>query len=129
MKLRLLLHPWLVPSSGIAGLADDLISQGCPVCCIVLFHSAPPLSYLSYKHLSTLSLAALFFFSLVYPHLYSILLTMCSSLILITWPLESFFCNLLGRLCQSCCPSNYVFISDLIPPCHSTHQYQHPNLK
>ena len=32
-----LLHPWLVPSSGVAGIADDLIPPCCPVCCVVFF--------------------------------------------------------------------------------------------
>ena len=31
------LHPWLVPSSGVAGIADDLIPPFCPVCCVVFF--------------------------------------------------------------------------------------------
>ena len=61
----LLLHPWLVPSSGVAGIADDLIPPYCPVCCPL---SDPPLSCPSYMHLSILGLAALFFFSLVCPH-------------------------------------------------------------
>ena len=58
-----LLRPWLVPSSGVTGIADDRIYQCCPVCCVVLF-----LPYL-FTHLLTLGLAALFFFSLVCPHL------------------------------------------------------------
>ena len=32
----LLLLPWLVPSSGVAGIADDLIPPCCPVCRVVL---------------------------------------------------------------------------------------------
>ena len=32
-----LLRPWLVPSSGVAGIADDLIRPFCPVCCVVFF--------------------------------------------------------------------------------------------
>ena len=40
-------------------------------------------------------------------------------------PLQSFFCNFLGRLHQSRCPSN-VLILNLIPPCHSAHSSQHP---
>ena len=48
-----LLHHWLVPSSGVAGIAGDLISPCCPVCCVVLFQ--PRLChYLSYTHLSFL---------------------------------------------------------------------------
>ena len=45
----------------------------------------------------------------------SILLTMCSSFILITRPYHSssFLCNVLGRLRQSCCTSN-MLISDRI---------------
>ena len=47
--------------------------------------SALPLTCLSYTHLSILGLAALFFF---FPGMStsSILLTMCSSFILLTWP-------------------------------------------
>ena len=75
--VHLLLHPWLVPSSGVTGIADLLLSPFCPVCCVVLFQ----------------------------PRL---------------------FCNFLGRLDHSCCPSN-VFISDLIP-CHSAHPSQHAHL-
>ena len=50
----------------------------------------------------------------------SILLTVCSSFILLTWPchFSRFFCDFLGRLHHSC-PSN-VFTSDVIPPCHIT---------
>ena len=32
-----LLRPWLVPSSGVAGVAGDLIPPCCPVCCVVFF--------------------------------------------------------------------------------------------
>ena len=35
----LLILPWLVPSSGVAGIADDLIPPCCPVCCVVLFQT------------------------------------------------------------------------------------------
>ena len=42
-------------------------------------------------------------------------------------PLQSFFCNFLGSLHHSCCPSN-VFILDFIPSCHSAHPSQHPHL-
>ena len=35
----LLLLPWLVPSSGVAGIADDLIPPCCPVCRVVLFQT------------------------------------------------------------------------------------------
>ena len=33
------LLPWLVPSSGVAGIADDGIPPSCPVCCFVLFQT------------------------------------------------------------------------------------------
>ena len=33
----ILLHPWLVTSSGVAGLAVDFIPPSCSVCCVVLF--------------------------------------------------------------------------------------------
>ena len=36
--LKKLLLPWLVPSSGVAGIADDRIPPCCPVCRVVLFH-------------------------------------------------------------------------------------------
>ena len=49
----------------------------CLLCCPL---SATPQAYLSYTHLSILCLAALFFFSSS-----SILLTMCSCFILLTW--------------------------------------------
>ena len=57
----------------------------------------------------------------------TILLTMCCSFILLTWlyHVSRFFCNFLGRLHHTCCPSN-VFILDRIPPCHSTHPSEHP---
>ena len=42
---RPLLLPWLIPSSGVAGIADDLISLCCPVCCVVLYQ--PRLCYIS----------------------------------------------------------------------------------
>ena len=48
--LLLLLLPWLVPSSGVAGIADDGIPPCCPVCCIVLFQT----------HLCHVSLACVF---------------------------------------------------------------------
>ena len=35
----ILLLPWLVPSSGVAGIADDLIPPCCPVCRVVLFQT------------------------------------------------------------------------------------------
>ena len=37
--VTLLLRPWLVPSSGVADVADDLISPFYPVCCIALFQT------------------------------------------------------------------------------------------
>ena len=55
----------------------------CLLCCPL---SDQLLSCFSYMHLSILGLAVLFFFSLVHPHRSSILLTMCSSFILLTWP-------------------------------------------
>ena len=79
-------------------------------------------------HLSILGLAAFFLFSLVCPHL--AVFSLCIPLSFSSYmaiPLQSFFCNFLGRLHHSCCPSN-VFISDLFPPCHSTHPSQHPHL-
>ena len=39
VALIILLHPWLVPSSGVAGIADDLIPPCCPVCLVVLFQT------------------------------------------------------------------------------------------
>ena len=54
--LLLLLHPWLVPSSGVAGIADQLLPPFCPVCCVGLFQ--PRLSHI-------LGLTSHFFFSLV----------------------------------------------------------------
>ena len=89
--------------------------------------SAPPLSYRSYVHLSILSFAALFFFSLVCPHLTFFSLCALLSFSLHGRTTSVVFCTFLGRLHHSCCPSN-VFISDVIPPCHSTHPSQHPRL-
>ena len=49
---RLPLLPWLVPPSGVAGIADDLIPPCCPVCCIVLFNPTSVISLLhAYVHL------------------------------------------------------------------------------
>ena len=48
--LLLLLLPWLVPSSGVAGIADDGIPPCCPVCCLVVFQT----------HLCHVSLACVF---------------------------------------------------------------------
>ena len=39
LAMILLLLPWLVPSSGVAGIADDLIPPCCPVCRVVLFQT------------------------------------------------------------------------------------------
>ena len=36
---ELLLLPWLVPSSGVAGIADDLIPPCCPVCRVFRFQT------------------------------------------------------------------------------------------
>ena len=86
----------------------------CPV-------SAPPLSYLSYTHLVGLYLRLVpgiyhssQYVLLFHPHRMAV-------------PLQSFFCNFLGRFHHSCCPSN-VFILDFIPSCHSAHPSQHPHL-
>ena len=97
----------------------------CLSCCPL---SDPPLSCLSCMHLSIVGLAVLFFFSPVCPHLtlFSLYMLLFHSPHMAV-PLQSFFCNFLGRLHHSCCPSN-VFISDRIPPCHSAHPYQHPHL-
>ena len=73
-----LLRPWLVSSSGVA---DCLSYSPILPCFLRRPHSTPLLSYLSYTHLSTVGLAALFFFSLVCPHL-----AFFSLFILITWP-------------------------------------------
>ena len=97
----------------------------CLSCCPL---SDPPLSFLYCVHLSIVGLAVLFF-SPVCPHL--TFFSQCNVLLFhsthMAVPLQSFFCNFLGRLHHSCCPSN-VFISDRIPPCHSAHQSQHPHL-
>ena len=83
LLLLLLLLPWLVPSSGVAGIADDLIPPCCPVCRVVLFQ----------PHFCHVSLAASFHLRfgrplLLFPGISTsnILLTMCSSFILLTWP-------------------------------------------
>ena len=66
----ILLHPWLVPSSGIAGSPYSCLASSSTLTCLLYcFISAPPLSCLSYTHFSTLGLASLFFFSLACPHL------------------------------------------------------------
>ena len=76
------LLPWLVPSSGVAGIADDLIHPCCPVCCF------RPTSVISLTPLH-----ASFHLRFGRPLLIlsgmftsSILLTTCSSFILLTWP-------------------------------------------
>ena len=63
-------------------MSDDLIPPCCFLRCPLL---TSPLSYLSYMHLSTLGSASLFFF-FSGMSTSSFLLTMCSSLVLITWP-------------------------------------------
>ena len=79
----------------------------CLSCCPL---SDPLLSCLSCMHLSIVGLAVLFFFSPVCPHL--TFFSLCAPLSFSSHvPLQSFFCNFLGRLHHSCCPSN-VFISD-----------------
>ena len=45
VHLLLLLRPWLIPSSGVAGIADDLIAPCCPVCCVAIFE--PRLCHIS----------------------------------------------------------------------------------
>ena len=96
-----LLRYWLVPSSGVAGIADGLIPPCCPVYCVVLFQ----------PRLCHISLTRIFLPSVwppsSFPWCVHILLTMCSSFILIRWPynLNTFFCNFLVR-CRST-----VFIS------------------
>ena len=90
--------------------------------------STPPLSYLSYVHLSILGLASLLFFPLVCPHLpfFSLCDTLSSSshgrnncviFLLLSWTLAPL---VLFHLC--------IHISDLIPPCPSQHPSQHPHL-
>ena len=103
-------YSWLASSSILPCLLH------CPL-------STPPLSYLSYIHICIICLAALFFFSLVSPHL--AFFSRCAPLSFSTHglPLQLFFCN----FNVSCCPSD-VFISDVIPPCHSAHTYMHPYL-
>ena len=86
--------------------------------------SDPPLSCLSCMGFSILGLAALFFFSLVCPHL--AFLSLCAPLSFSSRgyrPLQLFFCNFLGCLHHFCYPASSlnVFISDLIPPCDSAH--------
>ena len=82
--------------------------------------SAPPLSYLSYTHLSTVGLAALFFFSLVCPHLafFSLCAPLSSSPHGRKYHLSRFSVFFLDA-CTT---------PDLIPPCHSAHPSQHTHL-
>ena len=75
-----LLHPWRVTSSGVAGIADDLL-RPCFLS-VVLSHFSPALSYLSHTQLSILHLAALFFFSLVCRHLAFFFLILISDFLL-----------------------------------------------
>ena len=66
-SVSLLLHPWLVPSSGVAGIADDLIPPFCPVCWVFLFQ--PRLCHVSLNSFLHFRFDPLFFFSMVCPHL------------------------------------------------------------
>ena len=75
------------------------------ILCLAAFSPSP-----WYVHIKHSSRCALLFHS---PHL--------------TVPLQSFFCRFLGRLHNSCCPSN-VFISDVNPPCDQAHPSQRPRL-
>ena len=42
--------PWLVPSSGVAGIADDRIPACCPVCCLVLLKLVARPFYLYFRN-------------------------------------------------------------------------------
>ena len=55
----------------------------------------------------------------------SILLTMCSPFILLTWP---YHFRRVSVIFLIACTTLVVFISGLIPPCHSAHPSQHPHL-
>ena len=77
-----LLHPWIVPSSGVAGIADYLLS---PFALFVALSSFNPACVISLLHAS-------FHLRFGHPLLLfpgmstsSILLTVCSSFILLTW--------------------------------------------
>ena len=91
----------------------------------------PALSYLSYT--VHLRFGRPLLLSLVYPHLAFLslcaLFSLCASLSPSSYGrMTSFvFCNFLGRLHQSCGPSN-AFISDHIPPSPSTYPSQQPRL-
>ena len=92
--------------------------------------SDPPLSCLSCMHLAIVGLAALLFFSPVCQHL--IFFSLCAPLSFTSHGRPYHFSLfsvifLVACTMHSCCPSN-VFISDLIPPCHSAHPSQHPHL-
>ena len=111
-----LLRPWLVPSSGVTGIADDLIPPWCPVSCVVPFQ--PRLFHISLTRIFPLMFGRSL---LLFPGMStsSTLLTVCPSFILLTRPyhLSRFSVIFFGRLHHSCCPSN-MYISDLIPSCH-----------
>ena len=78
--------------------------------------SAPTLSYLMN--------ATSFPWYIHYPLVYLALFSLCSTFILITWP---YHLNRFSVICALLLLS-LVFISDLIPPCHSANPSQHPHL-
>ena len=120
------LLPWLFPviwGRRYSWLASSP-SQPCLLCCPL---SAPPLSYLSYMHLSISGLDTLIFFSLVCPHL--TFFSLCAPLSFsshgrTTCRFSVIFLEHGKAVClwqiwmHHSCPSN-VFILDLIPPYHS----------
>ena len=114
------------PVSWGPDIADQPLLPFCPVCCVVLFQ--PCLCHISLLHASFhLRFGRPLVFLGKCPHLtfFSLYLRLFHPHHLAV-PLQSFFCHFLGRLPHPCCPSN-VFISDLIPPCHSAHPSQHPH--
>ena len=81
----LLLLPWLVQSSGVAGIADDLIHPCCPVCRVVLFqtHLCHGMSLLHASFHRRFGRHPLLVPGMSTSN---ILRTMCSSFILLSWP-------------------------------------------
>ena len=99
---------------GIWGPRYSCLSSSSMLPCLLCPLSAPPVSYLSHKHLSNLGLASLFFFSLACPHI---------GLLSSSWPyhFSRFSVIFLDACATLVVPLMCSFRSDHIPPYHSAH--------
>ena len=112
----------------VAGIADLLLPPLCPVCCVVLFQ--PRLYHISLLHVYV-HLRFGFSFLLFSGMCHLAFVSLCGPLSFSshgrTTPVVFPVICLDACDTHSCCLSN-VFISNLIPPCHSTHPSHHLHL-